>query len=120
MTIDELFSIKGVVAAGEFDEPGRLKGFKSKTLTKQQADSTAMLSGSLVSLLGTISSLYTTYCGVLLSPFRGVTVKGADYSTMLHCGEKTCLGVIIKNEDADYANTEKKVEYFSNHGVIKT
>ena len=57
--MDSLLSHKGVVAAGEFDEGGRLRGYKSRILTPEQADSTARLSGSMMSLMDTITALYS-------------------------------------------------------------
>ncbi|MEM0155920.1 MAG: DUF2173 family protein [Thermoplasmataceae archaeon] len=116
MDLNEFENMKGVVAVGEFDELGTLRSFHSKTLTGQQADSTSRLSGSLVSFLETITSLYTNYCGVNIAPFQSVTIQGIEYSLFLQCGSRACLGVIVKDSEVNFDGIKKRLYSLCNYG----
>jgi roadblock/LC7 domain-containing protein len=116
MNLNEFENMKGVVAIGEFDELGTLRSFHSRTLTGQQADSTSRLSGSLVSLLETITSLYTNYCGVNIAPFQSVTIQGLEYSLILQCGSKACIGVIVKDIEVNLDSIKKRLDGLCNYG----
>ena len=60
-------------------------------------------------LLGTITSLYSRYCGVPPAPLHGVRLEGLEYSVLLHCAGKTCLGVIAKNSEVDLADLGREI-----------
>ena len=107
--LDSLLSRKGIVAAGEFDEAGRLVGYKSRILTPEQADSTARLSGSLLSLLDTLTALYSRYCGFPLAPLQSVRLSGVEYTLLLVSSAKHCVGVIAKNGAADLEALEREM-----------
>lgn len=107
LTVDTLLSRKGILAAGEFDETGRLKAYRSKTLSPEQADSTARLSGALMSLVETITALYSRFCGVPIEPLQGLRLEGIEYTLMLVCTGKTCLGIIGKNSEMDFESLRK-------------
>ena len=107
--LDLLLAHKGVLAAGEFDEGGRLRGYKSKVLSPEQADSTARLSGSLLSLMDTVTALYSRYCGFPLAPLQSIKLSGVDYTLLLVTSAKRCVGVIGKNGSADFDSLEKEM-----------
>lgn len=107
--LDSLLTHGGVMAAGEFDESGRLRGYRSKVLTPEQADSTARLSGSLLSLMDTITALYSRYCGFPLAPLQAIRISGAEYTLMLVSSAKRCVGVIGKNGTTDFESLEREM-----------
>lgn len=109
MDINSILARRGIVGVGEFDETGRLRSYKSKILSLEQADSTANLSGSLMTLLSTIAALYSRYCGVPLAPLLGVRLEGFEYSILLYCAGKTCLGVIAKNSEVELEGLSKEL-----------
>lgn len=112
VSLDSFLAYKGVVGVGEFDETGRLKAYRSKLLSPEQADSTARLSGSLVTLLDTIMALYSRFCGVPIAPFQSVKIEGLEYSIMLVSSAKTCLGIIGKNDEVDFDAIKKELVKF--------
>jgi len=101
MSIDKVMEIKGVIAAGEFDPSGKLISFKSKAISPDQADSTARLSGSIFTLLDTLSAIYSRYCSIPLYPIKSISIDGLEFSLILKCGKRGCAGAMVKNTECD-------------------
>lgn len=90
----EAVGIKGIIGVGIFDTSGRLISYSSKTLTPEQADSTALLCGIIYSLTGSIASLYSRFCGIKMEPVTGIEVNSNDFAVALMCGSRGCAGII--------------------------
>ncbi|MEM0127993.1 MAG: DUF2173 family protein [Thermoplasmatales archaeon] len=101
MKIDDVYKMKGVLAVGEFDQNGRLIMFKSDQLNPVQADSTARLSGSLFSLLSSIFSIYSMYCGIPIEQVNEMIFRGREVSLVLVSGSHRDAGAFFRSDTID-------------------
>ena len=96
-TLDELMRAKGVIAAGEFTDDGRLVTYKGN-LPKDQAEMTAQFCGTVNMMFKTLSGAYEKLTGMRWTPVQGWAFSGGDYSVCVG-GNK---GVFVETSKADY------------------
>ena len=70
--------------------------------TPEQAYSTARLSGSVVSLMDTITAPYSRYCGFPLAPLQSIGLSGAEYAPLPVTSAEHYVGVIARNDGTNF------------------
>jgi len=99
-SLDELLGLKGVIAAGEFSETGRLIAFRSsgKPLPDDVALLTAQFSAAISQLLGVLAVAHSRISGFNWVPQQSWTYSGGDL-TIAVGGSR---GVFVKTTEADF------------------
>lgn len=110
MKPNEVIKTRGIVGAGIFDTDGKLISYSSKTLSPEQADSTALLSGSIYSLIGSIASLYSKFCGIKMQPVTRIDVFSNDFAIALLCGTRGCGGIIYNINEVEKGKVDQLLE----------
>ncbi|MGB9815438.1 MAG: DUF2173 family protein [Thermoplasmata archaeon] len=106
----EAIKIRGIIGAGIFDVSGRLITYSSKTLTPEQADSTAMLCGTVYNLIGSIASLYSRFCGLRMDPVKRIDIYSSDFAISLMCSSRGCAGIIYNVNEIGKEKVEELLE----------
>jgi roadblock/LC7 domain-containing protein len=98
-TLDELLTIDGVAAAGEFRLDGTLVDYKAKTdMSPELAAMSAQFTATVSMLFNTLSGAFTPMSGMNWSPPRGWMFAGGDW-TVAASGNK---GVFVETAKADF------------------
>src|SRR5262245_55781880 len=80
-TIEELLSIDGVVAAGEYQPDGKLVGYKANMeMTPELAEMAAQFCATVTMLFGTLSGAFSASSGMNWTPTRGWAFSGGDWT----------------------------------------
>jgi roadblock/LC7 domain-containing protein len=106
----EVVAIKGVIGAGIFDTNGKLISYSSKTLSSEQADSTAMLCGTIYSLIESIASLYSRFCGIKMHPVTRIDVISMDFGISLTCSSRGCTGIIFNQNELERSKLDELLQ----------
>ncbi|MCI0525824.1 MAG: DUF2173 family protein [Nitrospira sp.] len=96
-TLDELMRAKGVIAAGEFTDDGRLVSYKGN-IPQDQAEMTAQFCGTVNMMFKTLSAAYEKITGMRWTPAQGWAFAGGDYSVCIG-GNR---GAFVETAKADY------------------
>ncbi|MEM0077610.1 MAG: DUF2173 family protein [Thermoplasmata archaeon] len=110
MNFKELAERKGVIGAGIFDTNGKLIKYYTKSLSPEQADSTALLCGVIYTLLNSIGSLYSRFCGIKFQPIIKITIESLDFSLTIKCLDKGCIGIIYNMNEIKVQEIEEIAE----------
>jgi roadblock/LC7 domain-containing protein len=99
-SLDELLRLKGVIAAGEFSETGRLIASRSNgtPLPDDVALLTAQFSAAISQLLGVLAVAHSRISGFNWVPQQGWAYSGGDL-TIAVGGSR---GVFVKTAEADF------------------
>lgn len=97
VTLNELMKAKGVTAAGEFRDDGKLVAYKGK-ISKDQAEMTAQFCGTVNMMFKTLSGSYERITGMEWIPARGWAFSGGKFSVCIG-GNK---GVFVETAKADF------------------
>ena len=96
-TLDELMGIKGVVAAGQFSDDGKLEDVRGQ-LKPEIAQAAAQFCGTVNMLFKTMSGSFQQISGMQWTPAQGWAFAGGNYSVCVG-GNK---GVFVETAKADY------------------
>ncbi len=96
-TLDELMRAKGVIAAGEFKDDGKLVAYKGE-MPKNQAEMTAQFCGTANMFFKTLAGAYERITGMKWTPAQGWAFSGGKYSVCIG-GNK---GVFVETAKADF------------------
>ncbi|HMV58813.1 MAG: DUF2173 family protein [Nitrospira sp.] len=99
-SLDELLTLKGVIASGEFAENGRLIAFRSHgaPLPDDVALLTAQFSAAISQLLGVLAAAHSRLSGFNWIPQQGWAYSGGDL-TIAVGGSR---GVFVRTAEADF------------------
>lgn len=97
-TLNELLSLKGVVAAGEFTPDGKLLDYKAKMdMSRDLAQTSAQFYASVAMLFNTLGGAFTQLSKMNWVPQKGWMYAGGDYTVAVG-GTK---GVFVETGKAD-------------------
>jgi len=96
-TLNELMKAKGVIAAGEFRDDGKLVAYKGK-ISKDQAEMTAQFCGTVNMMFKTLAGSYERITGMEWIPALGWAFSGGKFSVCIG-GNK---GVFVETAKADF------------------
>jgi roadblock/LC7 domain-containing protein len=99
-SLDELLTLKGVIASGEFSPNGKLINFRSKgtPLPDDVAGLTAQFAAAISQLLGVLAVAHSRISGLNWVPAQGWAYSGGDL-TIAVGGSR---GVFVKTAEADF------------------
>jgi len=99
-SLDELLTLKGAVASGEFASNGKLIDFRSKgtPLPDDVALLTAQFAAAVSQLLGVLAATHSRISGFNWVPAQGWTYSGGDLTIAVGGGR----GVFVKTAEADF------------------
>jgi roadblock/LC7 domain-containing protein len=99
--LDELLSLDGVVAAGEFASDGKLIGYKSRNdLLKEIADVSAQFCATLSMLFNTLAAAFSHATATHWIPQKVWSYSGGDWTIMI--GANGNKGVFVETAKADF------------------
>jgi roadblock/LC7 domain-containing protein len=97
-TLDELLSIDGVAAAGEFSADGKLVDYKAKMeMSPEMAAMTAQFCATVTMMFNTLAGAFSQLSQMKWVPQQGWAYSGGDWTVAVG-GNK---GVFIKTAQAD-------------------
>lgn len=96
-TLDELMTMTGVIAAGQFSDDGKLVDSRGQ-LKPEVAQAAAQFCGTVNMLFKTMSSSFQQMSGMQWTPAQGWAFAGGQYSVCVG-GDK---GVFVETAKADY------------------
>jgi len=96
-TLKDLMKIKGVFAAGEFDEKGNLVAFEGD-ITEEEAAMAAQMCAANNAMAKMQTDGYTAFSGQEWTPLLGWALTGPKYSVCV-AGNK---GVFVKNDEVSF------------------
>jgi roadblock/LC7 domain-containing protein len=96
-TLEELMTMKGVIAAGQFSDDGKLMDSRGQ-LKPEVAQAAAQFCGTVNMLFKTMSSSFQHMSGMQWTPAQGWAFAGGQYSVCVG-GDK---GVFVETAHADY------------------
>jgi roadblock/LC7 domain-containing protein len=97
-TLDELLSIDGVAAAGEFSADGKLVDYKAKMeMSPEMAAMTAQFCATVTMMFNTLAGAFSQLSQMNWVPQQGWAYSGGDWTVAVG-GNK---GVFIKTAQAD-------------------
>jgi roadblock/LC7 domain-containing protein len=98
-TLDELLSIDGVVAAGEFSADGKLVDYKAKMeMSPEMAAMTAQFCATVTMMFNTLAGAFSQLSQMNWVPQQGWAYSGGDWTVAVG-GNK---GVFIETAKADF------------------
>jgi roadblock/LC7 domain-containing protein len=98
-TLDELLSIDGVAAAGEFSADGKLVDYKAKMeMSPEMAAMTAQFCATLTMMFTTLAGAFSQLSQMNWVPQQGWAYSGGDWTVAVG-GNK---GVFIETAKADF------------------
>jgi roadblock/LC7 domain-containing protein len=98
-TLDELLSIDGVAAAGEFSADGKLVDYKAKMeMSPEMAAMTAQFCATVTMMFNTLAGAFSQLSQMKWVPQQGWAYSGGDWTVAVG-GNK---GVFIKTAQADF------------------
>src|ERR687884_1731288 len=100
-TLEELLSIEGVVAAGEFDPDGTLVDFQgSMDMSPEMAQMTAQFCATVTMMFNTLAGSYTRLSDMQWVPQQGWAYSGGDWTVAV--GGGGYKGVFVETARADF------------------
>jgi roadblock/LC7 domain-containing protein len=98
-SLDDLMTLDGVVADGEFAADGRLLQYKaSMEMSPELPAMSAQFCATVSMLFGTLSGAFSQMCGMSWSPPRGWMFAGGDYTVAAAGGR----GMFLETAKADF------------------
>jgi len=98
-TLDDLFELEGVIAAGEFTADGKLVGYKAKMeMSPKVADMTAQFCATVTMMFDTLAGAYSKLSAMNWVPQQGWMYAGGDYTVAIG-GNR---GVFVETAKADF------------------
>jgi len=98
-TLDELLSIDGVVAAGEFSADGKLVDYKAKMeMSPEMAAMTAQFCATVTMMFTTLAGAFSQLSQMNWMPQQGWAYSGGDWTVAV--GDNK--GVFIETAKADF------------------
>jgi roadblock/LC7 domain-containing protein len=100
-SLDELLTIDGVAAAGEFAADGSLVDYKaSMDMSEEMAAGAAQFCATVTMLFNTLAGAFSQMSGMSWVPQQGWAYSGGDWTVAL--GEGGHKGVFIETSKADF------------------
>jgi roadblock/LC7 domain-containing protein len=98
-TLDELLTLDGVAAAGEFTADGKLVDFKAKRdMSPDLAATTAQYCASVTMLFNTLAGSYTQLSGMPFTPQQGWAYSGGEMTVAVGGN----VGVFAETANVDF------------------
>ena len=98
-TLDDLLTIEGVVAAGEFTADGKLVDYKAKMdMSPELAAMTAQFCATVTMMFNTLAGAFTQLSKMQWVPQQGWMYAGGDYTVAIG-GTR---GVFVETAKADF------------------
>jgi roadblock/LC7 domain-containing protein len=98
-TLDELLSINGVVAAGEFTADGRLVDYRAKMdMSPETAAMAAQFCATVTMMFNTLAGAFTQLSAMNWVPQQGWAYSGGEWTVAIG-GNK---GVFVETAAADF------------------
>jgi len=95
--LDQLLSIKGVWAAGEFSHDGKLLAYKGN-ISGEEAAMAAMMCAANAMIAEMQTQGFTAMSGKEWTPFAGFALTGPKYSVCVGKG----VGVFVNNDEVSF------------------
>lgn len=95
--LQKLLSIKGVFAAGEFSNDGKLVAFKGE-ISEEEAAMAAKMCAANKAMAEMQTEGFTAMSGQEWAPFKGFALSGPKYSVCI-AGN---VGVFVKNDEVSF------------------
>lgn len=95
--LDQLLSIKGVWAAGEFSQDGKLLAYKGN-ISEEEAAMAAMMCAANMMMAEMQTQGYTAMSGKEWTPLVGFALTGPKYSVCVGNG----VGVFVNNDEVSF------------------
>ncbi len=95
--LDNLMSLPGAVAVGEFTPEGKLVRFKGQ-MSKEAAEMAAMMCGAVSEQFSKQANDFSTKTGMKWNPFKGFAVSAGEY-TVCAAGN---TGIFVETAKADF------------------
>src|SRR5918911_1351879 len=100
-TLEELLSIEGVVAAGEFDPDGTLVDFQgSMDMSPEMAQMTAQFCATVTMMFNTLAGSYTRLSDMQWVPQQGWAYSGGEWTVAV--GGGGYKGVFVETARANF------------------
>lgn len=98
-TLDELLTMPGVMAAGEFSADGKLVGYKAKMeMSPELAATTAQFCATVTMMFNTLAGAFTQLSKMNWVPQKGWAYSGGDWTVAVG-GNR---GVFVETARADF------------------
>lgn len=95
--LDRLLQIKGVFAAGEFSDDGKVIAYKGD-VTEEEAAMAAMMCAANTAMAKMQADGFTAFSGKEWTPLKGWAVTGPKYSVCVMGN----VGVFVKNDEVSF------------------
>jgi roadblock/LC7 domain-containing protein len=95
--LDQLLSIKGVWAAGEFSQDGKLLAYKGN-ISEEEAAMAAMMCAANTMMAEMQTQGFTAMSGKEWTPLVGFALTGPKYSVCVGKG----VGVLVNNDEVSF------------------
>lgn len=109
--LDKLMSIKGVWAAGEFSQDGKLLAYKGD-ISEEQAAMAAMMCAANTMMAEMQTQGYTALSGQEWAPLHGWALAGPKYSVCVMGN----VGVFVKNDEVSFNEVFKVLKEVATEG----
>jgi roadblock/LC7 domain-containing protein len=102
-SLEELLSIDGVAAAGEFGPDGSLVEYKANMdMSPEMAAGAAQFCATVTMLFNTLAGAFSRMSGMNWTPQQGWSYSGGEWTVAI--GEGGYKGVFIQTAKADFNN----------------
>lgn len=101
VNFDELLTLDGVAAAGEFTSDGKIIEYRSNTnMPKEIAEMSAQFCATFSMLFNTLAGAFTQLTNTQWMPQRVWSYSGGDWTIIISGGGNT--GVFVETAKADF------------------
>ncbi|MDP9286766.1 MAG: DUF2173 family protein [Thermoproteota archaeon] len=110
VNFDELLTLDGVAAAGEFASDGKIKEYRSNTdIAKEIAEVSAQFCATVSMLFNTLAGAFTRFTKTTWVPQKVWSYSGGDWTVIIGGGGNTW--VFVETAKADFNQLFKALAY---------